>query len=666
MSVTIQPEPAKPFPVIVGVSGHRDILPDALPALRDSLRCVLGGLRQDFGADAVCVLSALAKGADQLVAEIATAPDLGLRLIAVAPMPLDAYRATLNDDPHAAAAFDRLWSEAHLRLVLPWVEGNEQQRNHKLQYEQLGAVLSRYSHVLLALWDGQGSWEALATPEALEEVRGGTVHVLHLRRFAEREAHGFRHSTLFKDASSRLDLARGGPALHVVTPRQKTAGAVASGAGEPVRAGDCVLLRPYAKSAERPCDSRRIDRKLHEGEKACLLSSLVEESRQQFTRIRELNDAVRNFGRTDQAVHARQVGYLCPRDTAADPQGEAGIHLALLRNLQAGADAAAQRYQRSLLGEYLPATSIRSMLGKGWKIISKERRWPCLGVLLLFAALVPVTVLLFETYAHFGRSIWVLGGYVAAPILGFSVYHFIVERGEWQNRFQDYRALAEGMRVQIFWALAALPSAVSDHYLRLQRDELGWVQFALRGPALWAAALALELPEPCRQLVNECWIEDQCRFFHGDDRNPGRVALNETSLRRSTFWSQVFTGFGLGLSALLLVLEIIRRAGWASLPPHCLEAVQDWLLLLAAVAGGIAASFVISREPRAYEAHVQSYHALGGIFAKAKAEASKAPCTTDATEYQALVFDLGREALAENAAWLQDHRHRRIEHHQAG
>jgi len=173
---------------------------------------------------------------------------------------------------------------------------------------------------------------------------------------------------------------------------------------------------------------------------------------------------------------------LRPRDTAADPQGEAGIHLALLRNLQAGADAAAQRYQRSLLGEYLPATSIRNMLGKGWKIISKERRWPCLGVLLLFAALVPVTVLLFETYAHFGRSIWVLGGYVAAPILGFSVYHFIVERGEWQNRFQDYRALAEGMRVQIFWASSALPSAVSDHYLRLQRDETRLGAIRVAGP----------------------------------------------------------------------------------------------------------------------------------------------------------------------------------------
>jgi len=664
MSVTSQAEPAKPFPVIVGVSGHRDILPDAERALRDSLRCVLGGLKQTFGADAICVLSALAKGADQLVAEIATAPDLGLRLIAVSPMPLDDYRVTLNDDPHAAAVFDRLWSDAHLRLVLPWVAGNERQRDHKLQYEQVGAVLSRYSHVLLALWDGQGDWEGLATPKEQEAVRGGTAHVLHLRRFAEREARGFRHSKVFKDAGSRLDLARGGPALHVVTPRQKTGGTVASGSAEAVRAGDCVLLRPYAKSADRPKDTGKIDRKLHEGEKACLLSTLIDESRQDFTRIRELNHAVRNFGRIDRAVHTRQIRYLCPKDPATDPPGEAGIHLTLLRNLQAGADAAAQSYQRSLLGEYLPAMGIRSMLGKGWKIMREERRWPCLGVLFLFAALVPVTVLLFETYAHHGRGLWPLIGYVAAPVLGFSVYHAVVERGEWQNRFQDYRALAEGMRVQIFWAASAVPSAVSDHYLRLQRDELGWVQFALRGPALWAAVLALELPGPCRPLVNECWIEDQCRFFQGEDGKSGRVALNQTALRGSNFWSDSFTGIGLGLSMLLLVLELSQRAGWASLSPHFLEAVQDWLLLLAAGAGGIAAAFIISRERRAYEAHVHSYHALGGIFAQAKAEALKPPCTTDAQEYQTLVFDLGREALAENAAWLQDHRRRRIEHHQ--
>ena len=38
----------------------------------------------------------------------------------------------------------------------------------------------------------------------------------------------------------------------------------------------------------------------------------------------------------------------------------------------------------------------------------------------------------------------------------------------WQNRFQDYRALAEGLRVQLYWAIGALPAAVPDYYLRKQ------------------------------------------------------------------------------------------------------------------------------------------------------------------------------------------------------
>ena len=188
--------PADPFPLIVGVTGHRDIPPAAQDALRHTVSTVLSGLQKQFGQDAVFVLSALAQGADQLVAGIAF--ELGLRLIAVSPMPLDDYRATLQDDPAAAATFEQYWASAQLRLVLPWVTGNAQPRDHKLQYEQLGAVLSRYSHVLLALWDGQGAWHTLHTDAERQAVRGGTAHVLHLRRNDEREAEDFRRSPLFE------------------------------------------------------------------------------------------------------------------------------------------------------------------------------------------------------------------------------------------------------------------------------------------------------------------------------------------------------------------------------------------------------------------------------------------------------------------------------------
>lgn len=39
------------------------------------------------------------------------------------------------------------------------------------------------------------------------------------------------------------------------------------------------------------------------------------------------------------------------------------------------------------------------------------------------------------------------------------------KRGDFQNKFQDYRALAEGLRVQFFWRLGGLTDSVGDHYL---------------------------------------------------------------------------------------------------------------------------------------------------------------------------------------------------------
>ena len=51
---------------------------------------------------------------------------------------------------------------------------------------------------------------------------------------------------------------------------------------------------------------------------------------------------------------------------------------------------------------------------------------------------------------------------------------------DYQNKHQDYRALAEALRIQFFWQVADLPDAVVDHYLRKQRGALEWIRSALR------------------------------------------------------------------------------------------------------------------------------------------------------------------------------------------
>jgi len=49
-----------------------------------------------------------------------------------------------------------------------------------------------------------------------------------------------------------------------------------------------------------------------------------------------------------------------------------------------------------------------------------------------------------------------------------------------QNRFQDYRTLCEGLRVQLYWRLAGTDQLVSDHYLMRQKNELDWIRSAVR------------------------------------------------------------------------------------------------------------------------------------------------------------------------------------------
>ena len=290
-----------------------------------------------------------------------------------------------------------------------------------------------------------------------------------------------------------------------------------------------------------------------------MFAALSKQVREDFAQIIRLNRQITGFRVPDRRVFADQFRYLSVKKVD-DPDGEAGVHLGRLRQWQAAADTAAQAYQRRLLGQFVPAASFGAMCANGWKVLRNTRRPPRPGVLFGFVALVPLAVLLFEAYAHLWRSLWVIGAYLVLFAVSIAYYHLRVRRREWQNRFQDYRALAEAMRVQLFWALAATPAAASDNYLRKQSGELGWIQFALRGPALWGAALALTLDRPQREIVTRGWIEDQRDYFvgSGPDFKAGKARLNEQAAERGKRWARRFLFSGLAFAVVLAAVEAVR------------------------------------------------------------------------------------------------------------
>src|SRR5512135_1153453 len=76
-------------PLVVAVTGHRDLVEAEIPIIRSRVRDCLFSLRYEYPSRLIVVMTALAEGADRLVAEEALA--LGLPLSVVLPMQRDHY-----------------------------------------------------------------------------------------------------------------------------------------------------------------------------------------------------------------------------------------------------------------------------------------------------------------------------------------------------------------------------------------------------------------------------------------------------------------------------------------------------------------------------------------------------------------------------------------------
>lgn len=161
----------------VGVTGHRDLLSDDVPVLFDKLHQALEDLATEFPGRRLCVVSPLAEGADQLMADVAL--ERGLPLIAPLPLPLEQYEADFS--PPALEEFRSTLDRSRVWYCLPLKAGasmNDLQVNRDLRnehYATLGQHVVDRSDVLLALWDGR-----------VNGAQGGTADVLRYALAAPR------------------------------------------------------------------------------------------------------------------------------------------------------------------------------------------------------------------------------------------------------------------------------------------------------------------------------------------------------------------------------------------------------------------------------------------------------------------------------------------------
>jgi hypothetical protein len=568
-------------PLIIGVTGHRDLRPQDLEALSEQVRQILLKLKSRYSSTPLVMLSALAEGADRLAAKVALEPGIAARLIAPLPMPRHAYEEDFKDGD-SLAEFNDLLGKADRWFELPLPadtteEGLCQPKQRNRQYEEVAKFIARESQILIALWDGVKTG-----------LQGGTSQVVR-----------FQTEGVPSDTGCELEPHEGFPVYHIITPRLKN----------PNPAGQALTRNKIYPDVFKG-DHTRADKYYDE-----MFGNLDAFNRNVSRADRELLDEVETSKR-----------YLFPG--LKEDQHPGGRHAPTL-NRYAFADALARKFQRQTV--------------RAQKII----HW---AVLLAF--------LCFVFFAHFPDHwrFWLVSSFLFLALARWRYY--TAKKSALDINYQDYRAVAEGLRVKLFWALAGVEDNVSTYYLRKQRTELDWIRNGLRGWYISTGSFP-GAQSHCADMADRqgvslaltYWVDDQRKYF-------ARAATRDRDkTERFEYLVKLSLGAAVGLAA-LLTATLLSRLGSAVTENEWLLAT--WIILVDAL---LASGALLHHynETMAFSEHAKQYNQMEAIFGHASELVRGAIESRNYENACECLTKLGKEALAENGDWVLLHRERPLE-----
>jgi hypothetical protein len=282
----------------------------------------------------------------------------------------------------------------------------------------------------------------------------------------------------------------------------------------------------------------------------------------------------------------------------------------------------------------------------------RERSLMSRALLTLGAA----AIVLAQTYSGLFTLPVLLCGAIGLSCIGIGWYRVSQSRCV-EQRYLDYRALAEACKVQYFWDVAGVRECVSDHYLREQHDELEWIRHAIRTTVLTSPAAA-DVPLPQRlQWVRESWIEDQRRYFLGDGgQRMGKAALNR---QLDEIWSRRTASLVMA-GALLMVLTAVFHVFFADLSISSHDWALRSLMVGFSLIFGAAGLCKVHQQTSAFAEHAKKYERMGQTLQTARTRLDAALAAGHCEQAAVLIQAFGIEALAENGDWLLLHRDRPV------
>jgi hypothetical protein len=556
------------LPLLVGVTGHRDLRPQDIATLAAEIRRIFDELRAAYPHTPVVVISSLAEGADRLVARVAL--DLGLRLVVPLPLEPADYRQDFGDAA-SAAEFDALCARAERTFVVRSASGAVLSRPDA--YRLVGHYVARQCHVLVALWNG-------GRPNKV----GGTDQIVRYR--LEGAEPGFKESSRLVDVNTGL-------VYQIVTPRE----------------------------SDQRVDDTPIQRRVL----APTRFSRAVEAERSFRRTCQLTDAFNQMAASgDAGVRARRAksaSHLLPSASGMPLPGS----ISAIRALYGCADEAAIRFQRQTRLALVTLLGLAGGVGIALTVFTGAGtllpQWTDVASLLAYLAL-------------FG--------------VGIAVWRWRKSR-QIDERYLDYRALAEGLRVEFYWRVAGVSAVAADRAAAYRPAEMEWIRLALRACEVLTPPFQTDGPHTATVLpaVVTDWVRGQDEHF----RRASRIDRRQLQRLKRVIAILVIVGVVAAAATVLALTHAIGASAW-NVGRHGAPLI-GLAIGVPSIAAGLVHGFA---EQRALAVHIKRDERLHLLFAAALRLVEPPMRSGDWNTVRDVLIELGREALDENGGWAMLHR----------
>ncbi|MGA8659193.1 MAG: hypothetical protein WB586_23935 [Chthoniobacterales bacterium] len=549
---------------VVGVTGHMDLDPAHRDRIKGEVRRIFGWLRASPGKQGenqdntslgpspalkntpIILLSSLAPGADQWVVEAAREMDPPPRVLAPLPFLKDQYLQAstftrdgifkdeaaskfLADFPDEDVFVVRLLDEIDLdddalrgkhQHILTGPAGKAERDR---RYLAAGQYVAAYSDILIALTDkpiGQAE-SAIASPG---ENQGA-------RAIAELKRRGFTPGLL--PVLPTLSWADNGPVIHVYAPRKS---GVASGAlAKSIGAGAKLLevLYPY------DCRPPEVSGKKEDNPDWLKAGHAI---------LKVVTDHLERLN--TEKIHiepAREDGAFADMLPAATDPSNQGLR----RGMPSPSAGTSRSHALPTANEQLKETLDRlARLRRRVADYSAHYNAHLTRLKVALFSLAFCSALFFSLADNWDVMVLPLPPIFFLIALGLTLATWIVylrfKKTAAAERCDDYRAIAEGLRVQFYWTACGSGESVASNYLQHQRGELGWIRnvisvaaFPFEPNRVRFNQLSLTDQRAALKSIRETWIGGQWTYF--------KKTIVDLNLRREVFSSYahvlLWTGF---------------------------------------------------------------------------------------------------------------------------